>query len=124
MRLLAIDFGLRKVGLAKSDGKLAEPYAVLRYQDEEKLINQLKGIIKKESIEKIVLGVSEGEMAQKTKEFGGKLSEFIKVDYQDETLTTQDAINLAISSGVSRKKRKSMEDAYAASLMLQDYLDR
>ncbi len=124
MRLLAIDFGLRKAGLARSDGKLAEPYAVLRYQTEEKLINQLKGVIKKENIEKIVLGVSEGEMAQKTKEFGKKLSSFIEVDYQDETLTTQDAINLSISSGVSRKKRKTMEDAYAASLMLQGYLDK
>ncbi|HEX6976971.1 MAG TPA: Holliday junction resolvase RuvX [Patescibacteria group bacterium] len=124
MKILGIDFGLKKLGLAISDGKLAEPYAVVRYQNEEKLINHLKGIIKKEGIEEVIVGVSEGGMGEQSKKFGEKISEFIRTEYQDETLTTQDANNLAISSGISRKKRKSMEDAYAASLMLQDYLDR
>jgi putative Holliday junction resolvase len=123
MRILGIDFGLKKIGLAISEEKLSEPFRVIRYEDIDTLMTQLKEIIRDEDIEKVVVGISEGEMAEKSREFGKKVQEFIDVDYQDETLTSQDAQKMAIESGMSQSKRHEMEDAYAASIMLQSYLD-
>src|SRR6266404_4505861 len=66
---LGIDFGLSKIGVALSFGSLSEPYKTLRYKTKEELILKLKQIIEKEKVEKIIVGMSEGEMAKKTKEF-------------------------------------------------------
>src|SRR3972149_6723846 len=114
MKIIGMDFGLRKVGLAITEGKLADPLMVIRYSSLEELIEKIKRIVKEKSIEKAVVGISEGEMAIKAREFGEKLKEFVDVDFQDETLTTKDAISLSIKAGIGREKRKKLEDAYAA----------
>ena len=64
-------------------------------------------------------------MAEKTKDFVKTIQPLIHstIIFHDETLTTKDAIRLSIEAKVNRKKRKEMEDAYAATLMLQNYLD-
>lgn len=124
MKLLGIDFGLKKVGLALSEGKLAEPFLVIKYLGEDQLIQKIKKVVEEEKIERAVVGVSEGEMARKAREFGEKLKKFVDVYFQDETLTTQDAISFSIKAGIKKEKRKKLEDAFAASLMLQEYLDR
>lgn len=119
MKYLGIDYGKKKIGLAISDGKLAEPMKVIRYKDIESLLQQIKKIIEKEKIEKVVVGIAENEIAKEQKEF----AKMLNAKTYDETLSTQDAQNLSIQSGIQRKKRKKMEDAYAASIMLQNYLD-
>mgnify|MGYP001611644134 FL=1 len=119
MKLLGIDYGRRKIGLAMSDGKLSEPYQVIRYKDYDKMIAHVERVIEKQKIEKVVVGISEGEMGKESKEFAKKFN----ADTFDETLSSQDAITMSIQSGMSRKKRKEMEDAFAASIMLQNYLD-
>ncbi len=125
MKILGIDYGRRKMGLAISEGSFAEPLKVLRYEEAEVLSDKLRIIIKELNIEKIVIGVSEGKTAKETKEFAKKLQEalLVPVEFQDETLTTHEAQELSIKAGIKRKKRKLMEDAYAASLILQNYLD-
>ncbi|MBI3396936.1 Holliday junction resolvase RuvX [Candidatus Woesebacteria bacterium] len=125
MKYLGIDFGLKKVGIAVSEGALAEPFRVIRYKDINTLIGQLIKIIKEEEIEKVVVGVSEGEMGRKSKEFGLSLKKVIdlSVENYDETLSTWEAQKLSIEGGVGRKKRHQFEDAFAASLVLQSYLD-
>ena len=122
---LAIDYGRSKLGLAIATTLLAEPYKVIRYKKEEDGVEKIKGVVEEEKVERVVLGVSEGEMAKEIKEFGEKLKKSLSVPivYQDETLTTQDAQRLSIKSGMKRKKRKEMEDAFAACLILQSYLD-
>ena len=45
------------------------------------------------------------------------------VVFSDETLSSHDAIEMSVASGMGRKKRKEMEDAFAASIMLQNYID-
>jgi putative Holliday junction resolvase len=120
MNYLGIDYGQKKVGLALGTQTLAEPYRVIRYQDKESLITTLKKIIKDEGIEKVIVGVSENKMAKESKEF----AKIIGAGIFDETLTTHDAIKLSIQGGVKRKRRKEMEDAYAATIMLQNYLDK
>ena len=125
MKILGIDYGRRKVGLAISEGYLSEPWKVLRVEHLDEALKKVTQIIKDEKIEKVVIGVSEGEMGKESKDFGMNLQQEleIQVDTHDETLSTQDATRLAIEAGMGRKKRNEMEDAFAASVILQDYLD-
>lgn len=125
MRLLGIDYGRRKVGLAISEGKVAEPLYVIRYSDEKALRESIGRIIKEFETEKVVVGVSEGKMGEESKNFGQTLSQKLQIPVEtfDETLSTQDAQRVSVEVGINRKKRKSMEDAYAAAIMLQGYLD-
>ncbi len=125
MNILSIDFGLKKVGVGLATSKIAEPYLVIHYVDGGLLIKAIKGILEKEGIEKIVVGISEGEMGNKTRVFIEELRKEVSVPVEevDETLSTHDAQRLSIESGMKRSKRKNMEDAMAAAVMLQNYLD-
>lgn len=118
-KILGIDYGRSKVGLAIADGTLAEPLKVIRYKDKNILLSEIKKIIENEEIEKVVVGVSEGEMGEESKEFAREFN----AETYDETLTSQDAQFLSREAGINRKKRHEMEDAYAATIMLQNYLD-
>jgi putative Holliday junction resolvase len=124
MKYLGVDYGRRKIGLAISEGKLAEPWKVIRYKDIKILRDEIKKIATDLETETIVIGISEGEMGEEEKEFSSSLRKTgISVINWDETLTTQEAQRLSQEAGISRKKRKSLEDAYSAALILQDYLD-
>ena len=125
MRILAIDYGQKKVGLALATSMLAEPYKVIRFNSFKTLTNELKEIIDTERIEKVIIGISDGEMGKESREFGKRLGAEIGISvyFQDETLTTHNAQELSLEAGIKRKKRKEMEDAYSAALILQDYLD-
>jgi putative Holliday junction resolvase len=118
MRILGIDFGEKKIGLAFSEGLLAEPVGVM------KSFKEVVKFCQKQEIEKIVIGLSEGESARRQKRFGQRLAELtgLLVEFQDETLTTQEALRKMKEVGKKVKGRK--EDAFAASLILQGYLDR
>ena len=126
MRLLGIDFGQAKVGVALAETKISEPLEVIRYSSEEKLIEKLTKIIKSHNIERIVVGKSERDSKKDALEFGKKLKEKLNIEvvFHDETLSSLDAQFLAREAGIKRKKRKDMEDAYAASVILQSYLDQ
>jgi putative holliday junction resolvase len=125
MKTLGIDYGKKKIGLAISEGVLAEPLKVIRFENLEEGLEKVSKVAEVSGVSKVVVGISEGKMAEETKEFGKKLQKRIKIPicFQDETLTTHDAQELSIQAGIKRKKRKSMEDAYSATLILQNYLD-
>lgn len=127
MHILGVDYGRKKIGLAigDTDSKLAEPLKILRYQDIKILVEEIEKIVLESEIEKIVVGISEGKMAEETKDFGKRLEEKLKVKvvFHDETLTTHEAQVLSIKAGIKRIKRKKLEDAYSSTLILQDYLD-
>jgi len=112
MKILGIDYGRSKVGLATAEGSVAFPWKVVKPNEVEK-------VIESENFDKIVVGVSEGEMAKESREFAKK----INAETFDETLSTKEAQVLSMQSGIKQKKRKEMEDAFAASIMLQNYLD-
>ena len=121
---MGIDFGRAKIGLAVSEGFLAEPYSVIRYEDEKELLEKIKVLVDKEQIDKVVVGVSEGKSAEEATSFGEKLRELgLEVIFFDETLSTVSAQELSREAGMKRKKRKALEDAFAASVMLQSFLD-
>ncbi len=118
MNLLGIDFGESKIGLALAVSPLAEPIGVV------KDIEDVVKICREQEIGKIIIGLSEGEMAKKQRRFGQKLSGLtgLPVEFQDETLTTKEAITKM--KEVKKKIKDKEEDSFAASLILQDYLDR
>jgi len=127
VKYLGVDYGKKKIGLASGDteSKFAEPLAVVRFENEEKAIEKISQYTKVERVQKVVLGISEGKTAEDTKIFGTKLARELNLPvlYHDETLTTNKAQELSIQAGIKRKKRKYMEDAFAAALMLQDFLE-
>lgn len=125
MNILGIDYGRSKIGLAIAGGSLADPLQVIRYTDTKTLVDKLIKVIEEESIEKVVFGVSEGEMAKESKNFSINLGKIIKIPVEtfDETLSTQDAQRMSREAGIGPKRRHQMEDAYAAAIMLQNYLD-
>ena len=125
MRILGIDYGRRKIGIAFGDERLVEGFTVVRYEDEKKALEKIIKIIKKEKVNEIVIGVSEGQIGEESRRFGEKLGKKVNlpVHFQDETLTTQDAQALSIIAGIKRKKRRALEDAYSAALILRNYLD-
>ena len=125
MKLLGIDYGKAKIGLAISGGSLAAPLQVLRLSSEQEVILKIKKIIAEENISELVVGVSENESADLAREFAKKLEDQtnLVVNLFDETLSTRDANAFAIEAGIGREKRRRMEDAYAATLILQSYLD-
>ena len=119
MKILGIDYGRSKIGLSIADSPLAEPFKVIRYKNKESAIEEIKKIIEKENVEKVVVGVSEGKMAEESRSFAREFG----AETFDETLTSQDAQQLSREAGIGRKKRKELEDAYAATIILQNYLD-
>ena len=119
MKILGIDYGRSKVGLATADGPLAEPWKVIKYTDIKILEEDVKKIVKKEGIEKVVVGISEGEMGEESKKF----AERIGATTYDETLSTKEAQLRSMEAKIPQKKRREMEDAYAAAVVLQNFLD-
>lgn len=124
MVYLGIDFGLKKVGLAISySGKQATAVGVFSLQE----VNQvLTNLIEKENIDKIVIGLPEGKLAKEIQNFAQKLERTsgLEVELVDETLSSKEALTALVASGTSRKKRKKKLDAYAACLILENYLAR
>ena len=113
------------MGLALSVGKMAEPYEVVRYSDIKLLKEVLAEIVRKEKVDKLVVGISEGRSEEQAKDFGEEISKNLrlKVVYFDETLSTSKAQELSREAGIKRKKARALEDAFAAAVMLQGYLD-
>lgn len=125
MKYLGVDYGLSKTGIAYSEGMLAEPITVLRIPDIQRLIEAISQYVSELQIERVVVGVSENEMGEKSKAFGSELMKKLSVPvvFADETLSTYDAQQMARESGMKASKRKNLEDAFAATVMLQNYLE-
>jgi putative Holliday junction resolvase len=126
MKILGIDYGRSKMGLAIAEGPLAEPLKVFHYKDTKLVAEQIIRIIEEEKIEKVVIGVSEGAMGEESKNFSVNFGKMltIPVETSDETLSTQDAQFFSKEAGIKQKRRRQMEDAFAACVMLQNYLDK
>lgn len=128
MRYLGVDYGLKKMGLAISEGQIASPLKVLAINSLNDAISKITNIIKQETIERVVIGVPEsGEAKTAVRKFIAKLKESLKnktvaVIEAPETLSSNSAKNLMIDLGLGEKARQK-EDAYAAAIILQDFLD-
>lgn len=123
MKYLGVDFGLRKIGLAISEGEIAIPLKVIHVKSKQEGVSRLLEIIEKENIDTVVMGVPESGVRSAILKVASIIKQKVSVYLIEETLTTQNAKQEMLSLGMKRKKRKLKEDAYSASLILQEYLD-
>lgn len=135
MKYLGLDLGSRTLGIATSDksGMIATSYKIIRHNEEyDKLIDEVCKIVEVENIESIVLGFPKnmnntiGPKGRLSIEFKEKLEKKLSIPIylQDERLTTKQAEDVLIANNTSRKKRKKVIDALAATIILQSFLDR
>lgn len=136
MRILGLDYGSKTVGVAVCDplGITAQGVETITRREENKLrrtLARIETLIAEYQIESIVLGYpknmddSIGERAVKTEEFRDMLVRRcgLPVVLWDERLTTMEANDILMESGVPRQERKKVIDKVAAVLILQSYLN-
>ena len=146
MRILGIDYGEKRIGIALSDenGKMAFAYGVIANRGMEKVSAEIKKICAENSVEKIIMGKSlnyKGEansIMAKIEQFKTALEKEtgLPVSYQNETLTSAEArrpldglrkrppvLNKRKSPGKEKKARMKI-DASAAALILMSFLDK
>lgn len=123
MKYLGIDWGMKRIGLAISEGELASPFSAVEIHSLEDGVNKVLEIIKKEGVDQAIIGKPEGEMGKAVGKvvnaFAGRGVPLIEVD---ETLSTHDAKGLMLEIGLSQKDRKE-DNAVAAAIILQRFLD-
>ena len=133
MKVIGIDFGLSKVGLAISDpsGIIALPLKVLRYKNKEGLLSELQNISKEKDVNKFVIGYpismnyKENEMTKIIDSFKQDMENLdFEVILEDERLSSEYAKKIMIEQDVKVSRNKEMVDLTAASIILQTYLDR
>jgi putative Holliday junction resolvase len=133
MRILALDHGTRRVGVAVSDEMhlIAQPLEYIAPEPFADFLARLKEILREKEIELIVIGLprnmdgSYGPAALKVQEFAAALKDAVAIPLQlwDERLTTSQAQKYLIQGGVRRDQRKEKVDKTAAAILLQSYLD-
>lgn len=133
MKIMAVDLGLVRTGLAVSDEMemLASPIRTITQRDRGLLLTEITDEAKKQGAGCFVVGLpknmdgSEGESATRAKEFAAALQEQsgLPVSLWDERLTTMSAIGILNETNVRGKKRKNIVDTVSATVILQDFLD-
>lgn len=131
MRLLGIDFGERRVGLALSDptGTFAMPFETLERRSDATLIEEVLERIRDHAVSGLVLGVphrAHGQPDSRIVRFGEKLAarSGLPLSLVDETLTTVEAERRLREAGLDPRKHKQRLDSLAAQILLQEELDR
>ncbi len=133
MKILAVDYGKARTGLAISDAgeRLASPLTVIAQRDPERLVQQIAQIAGEQKAELLVVGLpknmdgSEGESAQNARSFAERLERAsgLAVELRDERGTTVSAHGYLNQTDTRGKKRKAVVDAVAATIILQEFLD-
>lgn len=134
MIIMSVDLGKARTGIAVCDKTefLASPYKVIFEKSPQKLPQKVAEAAKEAKAELIVVGLpknmdgSEGESAQNARNFAEKLRELTQIEtvMQDERGTTITAHNFLNDTNTRGKKRKNVVDEVAATIILQDYLDK
>ena len=133
MRILAIDHGTKRMGIAVSDElkMIAQPLEFVPAEPFAGVLTRLKELIRDKQVELILVGMprnmdgSYGPAALKVQDFAAALKGALTVPIKtwDERLTSAQANRLLIQGNVRRDKRKEKVDKMAAAILLQSYLD-
>ncbi len=133
MRVLALDHGAKRIGVAISDElkTIAQPLEFIPAEPFEAFLARLTELVGQHEIELLLVGMprnmngSYGPAALKAQEFVARLKQALALPIRtwDERLTTVQANRLLIEGGVRRAKRKEKVDKMAAAILLQSYLD-
>ena len=132
-RILGIDFGLKRIGLALTDPLLTFSYPYKTISNDNSLWDNLKSVIEENNVNKIILGFPkkssrpDKDITKNVLEFKDKLN--IKFNMEvilwDESYTSEMAKQIVIKSVVKKSKRrdKGLIDQNSAAIILQEYLD-
>ncbi len=133
MRILGLDYGARRIGVAVSDelGLTAQGLGVIERKNKKHDFAAIENTVRSYSVETIVVGYplrldgSRGIQCEKVDHFIRLLESLLSLPVirWDETLTTKDAEELLRMANVRAKKRKMVVDKIAAGMILQGYLD-
>ena len=133
MRILALDHGTKRIGVAVSDEMkmIATPLEYILAEPFADFLARLKEILREKEVEMILIGMprnmdgSYGPAAVKVQEFLAVLKDAVAIPIKtlDERLTTVQAQKFLIQGNVRREKRKEKVDKTAAAILLQSYLD-
>ena len=133
MRVLGVDPGVRRIGLAMSeqDVGIASPLSTVPGGDPERSAHTLAAEVQRLEVGKVVVGLplrldgSEGEAARRVRVLADRLRALTRIEVVlwDERLTTKAAERALGEAGVRGKKRRQSVDRIAAALILQSYLD-
>lgn len=134
MRILGLDYGSRRIGVAISDelGMTAQGVATVARKNRETDLEAIAALVRRYAVEKIVIGYplrldgSEGIQCEKINRFARRLEDrfSLPVLLRDETLTTVEAEEILRDRGVRPEKRREVIDRVAAAIILQGYLDK
>ncbi len=132
-RILAIDYGKKRIGLALSDPTQTFAYAYQTFNNDSNLFKNLKELITEKNIIKIILGLpyqDDGKLSSNANEilkFKEKLERNFKLEIllRDESYSSEIAKSLILQSVTKKSKRrdKSLIDKNSAAIILQEYLD-
>jgi putative Holliday junction resolvase len=132
-RILGLDYGTVRIGLAVSDPdrKIASPLTTYQRRSRELDADFFRALIEEELIERIVVGLPihlsgrEGQKAGEAREFGKWLGDAtgLSIVFADERFTTVEAESALWTAGLTNKKRKQRRDRVAAQILLQAYLE-
>lgn len=130
-RVAAIDYGLKRIGIALSDAgkKIAFPYQTV--PGGRQAIASIATALKGQDVEKIILGLpllmngQKGDMALEVEKFAKILEESLKIPviFRDERLSSRGAEATLKEISLNRKQRSARIDETAATLLLQSFLD-
>ncbi len=132
MRVLAVDYGDARTGIAMSDllCSIVGSTTVIHSRNPEKTLDEISRLVKENDVGELVMGLprnmngTEGPRAELCREFAARLEEKtgLKVVLWDERRTTVEAHQILNDHNYHGKKRKNTVDAVAASLILEGYL--
>lgn len=132
MRILAIDYGEKRIGLAITDplGLIAQPFETITRDGRE--LQKISEIIKDKEVKKILLGMpfnmngTSSEMTAKARAFAEELQKntTVEINLIDERLTSREAGSRLAEMSVPVKKRKKAMDCLAAAVILETYLNK
>lgn len=138
MRLLALDVGDRRIGVAVSDatGLIANPLSVIRRASKAEDFERIARLVREQDVEGLVVGHplnadgNAGPQAQRVERYAAALADALQAEglnlpmvLWDERMSTLRAQEVMIAAGRTRKDRRRRIDAVAAAVILQDYLD-
>ena len=133
MRILGIDLGEKRIGLAISDplGFTAQGLETIQVKNKKETLRTLGDICQRYGVQEIVIGLpvnmngTHGPKAEEVLKLAPELEKTLTVPVRtlDERLTSRQADRLMVQEGLSRQKQKMNSDRMAATLILQNYLE-
>ena len=130
-KVMALDVGTKRIGIALSDYllMLANGHSYIAREPEDKAIEAIYKIAKENNVQKIVVGIplnmdgTKGFQAENCEEFASKIKGF-EVIFEDERLTSEEAESRLRSRKIDFRKNKGLVDIESACIILEQYLSR